>query len=179
LAAGGGRARPGEGGGRFLHSSAASLSQRAETSLRRLGVEVRTNAVVTRVTPDAVWLGSEQIRARTVLWAAGVQAASVTRTLGVPLDRSGRILVEADLSIPGHPESFAVAEGAACLHQGQAVRPGVAPVARKAGRAAAANVLRRLAGQPTLAFHYHDKGSMATIGRAAAVAVLGRVRLTG
>jgi len=97
----------------------------------------------------------------------------------VPLDRSGRILVEADLSIPGHPESFAVGDMAAFLHQGDAILPGVAPVAMQAGRAAAANVLRRLAGQPTLAFRYHDKGSMATIGRAAAVAVLGRVKLTG
>ena len=168
-----------EGGSRILHSFPASLSQRAETSLRRLGVEVRTSALVTRITPDAVWLGSEQIRARTVLWAAGVQAASLTRTLGVPLDRSGRIIVEADLSIPGHPESFAIGDVAAFLHQGEALLPGVAPVAMQAGRAAAVNVLRRLAGQPTLAFHYRDKGSMATIGRAAAVAVLGRVKLTG
>src|SRR5437667_8892934 len=92
-----------EGGARLLSAFPESLSRRAEDALRRIGVEVRTSAIVPRVTADAVWLGAEQIRARTVLWAAGVAAAPLTRTLGVPLDRSGRVLVEPDLSIPGHP----------------------------------------------------------------------------
>jgi NADH dehydrogenase len=118
-----------EGGNRVLHSFPASLSQRAETSLRRMGVEVRTSAVVTKVTPAAVWLGSKQIRARAVISAAGVRAASLTRTLGVPLDRSGRIPVEADLSIPGHPESFAVGDVVASLPQGDERLPDVVPVA--------------------------------------------------
>ena len=142
-------------------------------------MEVRTAATVTRVTADAVWLGAEQIRARTVLWAAGVAAAPLTRTLGVPLDRSGRVLVESDLSIPGHPEAFAIGDMCAFPHQTGAALPGVAPVAIQQGRAVADNAMRRLSGQPTRPFRYRDRGNMATIGRAAAVAVVGRFELSG
>jgi NADH dehydrogenase len=168
-----------EGGPRILTTFPESLSRRAEDALRRLGVEVRTQAIVTRVTADAVWLGGEQIRARTVLWAAGVAAAPLARTLGVPLDRSGRVLVAPDLSIPDHPEAFAIGDMCAFLHQTDAPLPGVAPVAIQQGRVVADNVLRRLRGQPTRPFRYRDKGNMATIGRAAAVAVLGRFELSG
>src|SRR5213594_223815 len=94
-----------EGGPRILPTFPESLSRRADDALRRIGVEVCTNAIVTRVTADAVWLGGKQIRARTVLWAAGVAAAPLAQTLGAPLDRSGRVLVEPDLSISGHPEA--------------------------------------------------------------------------
>ena len=135
--------------------------------------------IVTRVTADAVWLGGKQIRARTVLWAAGVAAAPLAQTLGAPLDRSGRVLVEPDLSIPGHPEAFAIGDMCAFLHQTGTPLPGTAPVAIQQGRAVADNVLRRLSGKPTRQFRYRDKGSMATIGRAAAVAVVGRLRLSG
>ncbi len=168
-----------EGGPRILTTFPESLSRRAEDALRRIGVEVRTKAVVTRVTTDAVWLRGEQIRARTVLWAAGVAAAPLARTLGAPLDRSGRVLVEPDLSIPGHPETFAIGDMCAFLHQTGAPLPGVAPVAIQQGRAVADNVWRRLHGQPTRSFRYRDRGSMATIGRAAAVAVVGGLRLSG
>jgi len=168
-----------EGGPRILTTFPESLSRSAEDALRRIGVEVRTKAVVTRVTTDAVWLGGEQIRARTVLWAAGVAAAPLARTLGAPLDRSGRVLVEPDLSIPGHPEAFAIGDICAFLHQTGAPLPGVAPVAIQQGRAVAENVWRRLHGQPTRPFRYRDRGSMATIGRAAAVAVVGGLRLSG
>lgn len=168
-----------EGGTRILTTFPESLSRSAEDALRRIGVEVRTKAVVTRVTTDAVWLGGEQIRARTVLWAAGVAAAPLARTLGAPLDRSGRVLVEPDLSIPGHPEAFAIGDVCAFLHQTGAPLPGVAPVAIQQGRAVADNVWRRLHGQPTRSFRYRDRGSMATIGRAAAVAVVGGLRLSG
>jgi NADH:quinone reductase (non-electrogenic) len=168
-----------EGGPRILQSFPESLAHRAEEALRRFGVEVRTNAVVTRVTPDAVWLGGEQIRARTVLWAAGVAAAPLCRTLGAPLGRAGHVLVEPDLSIPGHPEVFAVGDMCAFLHQTGAPLPGVAPVAIQQGRAAADNVLRWLGGLATRPFHYRDRGSMATIGRAAAVAMVGPLRLSG
>ena len=168
-----------EGGPRVLQSFPESLSRRAEAALRRVGVEVRCGAVVTRVTADAVWLGGEQIRARTVLWAAGVAAAPLARTLGTPLGRAGHVLVEPDLSIPGHPEVFAIGDMCAFLHQTGAPLPGVAPVAIQQGRAAADNVLRRLRGAPNLPFRYRDRGSMATIGRAAAVAVVGRFRLSG
>lgn len=168
-----------EGGPRVLASFPDPLPARAVSALTRIGVEVRTGATVTRVTPDAVWLGGEQIRARTVLWAAGVAAAPLTRTLAVPLDRAGRVLVERDLSIPGHPEAFAI--GDLCAFTGDDGRPlpGLAPVALQQGRTAARNVLHRLAGEPTEPFHYRDRGSMATIGRAAAVAVVGRLRLSG
>ncbi len=168
-----------EGGPRILTTFPESLSRRAEDALRQIGVEVRTKAVVTRVTTDAVWLRGEQIRARTVLWAAGVAAAPLARTLGAPLDRSGRVLVEPDLSIPGHPEAFAIGDICAFLHQTGAPLPGVAPVAIQQGRAVADNVWRRLHGQPTRSFRYRDRGSMATIGRAAAVAVVGGLPLSG
>ena len=168
-----------EGGARLLSAFPESLSRSAEEALRRIGVEVRTTAIVTRVTADAVWLGGEQIRARTVLWAAGVAAAPLTRTLGVPLDRSGRVLVEPDLSIPGHPEAFAIGDMCVFRHQTGAALPGVAPVAIQQGRLVADNVMRRLTGQPTQSFRYRDRGSMATIGRAAAVAVMGRIELSG
>ena len=168
-----------EGGPRVLQSFPESLSRRAEAALRRVGVEVRCGAVVTRVTADAVWLGGEQIRARTVLWAAGVAAAPLARTLGTPLGRAGHVQVEPDLSIPGHPEVFAIGDMCAFLHQTGSPLPGVAPVAIQQGRAAADNVLRRLRRAPALPFRYRDRGSMATIGRAAAVAVVGRFRLSG
>jgi len=168
-----------EGAPRILTAFPESLARAAQDALQRIGVEVRTGVTVTRVTTDAVWLGGEQIRARTVLWAAGVAAAPLARTLGTPLDRSGRVLVEPDLSIPGHPEAFAIGDVCAFLQQTGAPLPGVAPVAIQQGRAAADNVLRRVGGQPTRPFRYRDKGSMATIGRAAAVAVVGRFKLSG
>ena len=168
-----------EGSARVLGGFPEALSRRAEDALRRIGVEVRTGAIVTRVTADAVWLGGQQIRARTVLWAAGVAAAPLTRTLGVPLDRAGRVLVEPDLSIPGHPEAFAIGDLCVFPHQTGTPLPGVAPVAIQQGRRAADNVMRRLGGRPTRPFHYRDRGSMATIGRAAAVAVVGRFKLSG
>jgi NADH dehydrogenase len=168
-----------EGGPRVLPGFPEPLPGRAAAALARIGVEVRTGAMVTRVTPDAVWLGGEQIRARTVLWAAGVAAAPLTRTLGVPLDRAGRVVVERDLSIPGHPEAFAIGDVAAFLGDDGRALPGVAPVAIQQGRVVADNVLRRLDGRATAAFRYRDRGTMATIGRAAAVAVVGRLRLSG
>lgn len=168
-----------EGGLRILPSFPPGLSRSAEKALRRLGVEVRTNAMVTRVTADAVWIGGEQTRSRAVLWAAGVAASPLARTLGVPLDHAGRVPVEPDLSVPGYPEAFVIGDLCAFLHQTGAPLPGVAPVAIQQGRAAAENAWRRLEGQPTEPFRYTDKGSMATIGRAAAVAVIGDVHLSG
>jgi len=168
-----------EGGSRILSTYPENLSRRATMALERIGVEVRTEAHVTNVSPDGVWLGAEHIPARTVLWAAGVTAPAVTRTLGVSVDRAGRIIVEPDLSIPGHPEVFAVGDASSFSHQTGTPLPGVAPVALQQGRAVAANILRRMRGEPTRPFRYRDKGSMATIGRAAAVAVVGRFQLDG
>ncbi len=168
-----------EGGPRILPSFPAPLSLKAESALSKLGVEVRTGSAVTRITPDAVWVGGEQIRSRAVLWAAGVAASPLARSLGAPLDRAGRVLVEPDLSIPGHPEAFVIGDLAAFIHQTGQPLPGLAPVAIQQGRAVADNVWRRLRGEPTRPFHYFDKGNMAAIGRAKAVAVMGRLRLWG
>ena len=168
-----------EAGERLLSSFPPGLSRSTEKALNRLGVEVRTGALVTRLTADAVWIGGEQIRSRAVLWAAGVAAAPLARSLGVPLDRAGRVVVEPDLSLPGHPEVSVIGDLCAFPHQTGTPLPGLAPVAVQAGRAAAENIRRGLAGEPTVAFRYRDRGSMATIGRAAAVAVIGDVHLSG
>ncbi len=168
-----------EGGPRLLPTFSESLSRRAEAQLRQLGAEVRTGAMVTRVSPDAVWVGGEQIRSRAILWAAGVAASPLGRALGLPIDRAGRVLVEPDLSVPGCPEAFVIGDLAAFIHQTNTPLPGVAPVAIQQGRAAADNVWRRLSGQRTQQFHYIDKGMMATIGRAAAVAEIRGLKLSG
>src|SRR6185436_12293372 len=166
-------------GARVLAAFPESLSGRAQAALERRGVEVRTRATVTRVTADAVWLGGEQIRARTVLWAAGVAAAPLARTLGVELDRSGCVSLEPDLSLPGHPEVFVIGDMSLCPDEKGVPLPGLAPVAIQQGRHAVDNVLRRLRGRPTRPFRYRDRGTMATIGRAKAVAVVGGVKLSG
>jgi NADH dehydrogenase len=168
-----------EAGPRILASFPASLAARAAAALARIGVEVRTGTPVTRVTPDAVWLGGEQIRARTVLWAAGVAASPLARALGVPLDRAGRVIVKPDLSLPGHDLVFVIGDMAAFRGPDGQALPGLAPVAIQQGQAVARTILRRLAGEPARPFQYRDKGSMATIGRAAAVAVIGRLQLSG
>jgi NADH:ubiquinone reductase (H+-translocating) len=168
-----------EGGPRVLPSFDEALSARATKALARLGVEVRSGATVTNVTSDAVWVGGDQIRCRTVLWAAGVEASPLARSLGVPLDRAGRVPVEPDLSVPGHPDAFVVGDLGVFVHQTGTPLPGVAPVAMQQGRLAADNVWRRVVGAPTRPFRYRDKGQMATIGRAAAVAQVGPFRLSG
>ena len=168
-----------EAGPRVLPSFPEALSRKAEAQLRRLGVEVRTGAPVTNVSPDAVWVGGEQIRSRAIVWAAGVAASPLGRSLGVKLDRAGRVLVEADLSLPGYPEAFVIGDLAAFVLQGGQPLPGLAPVAIQQGRAAAQNVWRRLTDRPTERFSYRDKGSIATIGRASAVAVIRGLHLSG
>jgi NADH:quinone reductase (non-electrogenic) len=168
-----------EAGPRVLPPFPEPLSSKAEASLRRLGVEVRCGSAVTNVDPEGVRLGDQVIAARTVLWAAGVAASPLARTLGVPLDRAGRVLVNPDLSVPGHPEAFVVGDLAAFLHQTGSPLPGVAPVAIQQGRHAARNVVLAVAGRATEPFRYADKGNLATIGKAAAVADFGFVRISG
>jgi NADH:ubiquinone reductase (H+-translocating) len=163
-----------EGVGRVLPPYPPTLSEKAASQLRGLGVEVMTNAIVTNVSDHGVRVGETTIPTRTVLWAAGVQASPLARTLGVPLDRAGRVLVEPDLSVPGHPEVFVIGDLASVPNV-----PGVAPAAIQEGTHTAKNIERMIAGQPSLPFHYHDKGSLATIGRAAGVADFGRVKLSG
>ena len=167
-----------EGGPRILPSFPDALSAKAAASLRALGVEVRTEATVTRVEEDAVWIGDERIAARTVFWAAGNVASPIARTLDVPLDRMGRVPASPDLSIPGHPEVFVIGDVASVVCDSKPV-PGVAQGAIQMGRVAAQNILRTIRGEPRIAFHYRNKGDLATIGRHHAVADLGRVRLSG
>jgi NADH dehydrogenase len=168
-----------EAGPRVLPSYTAKSSGHAESELRRRGVEVRTGAAVTGVDAEGVSVGAERIEAATVLWAAGVAASPIAAFLGVPLDKSGRVVVEPDLSIPGHPEIFVVGDLALYLHQGGQPLPGLSPVAMQQGRHAARAILRRLQGQPAEPFHYVDKGMMAVIGRSAAVAEIAGIRLWG
>ncbi|MBL9002659.1 MAG: NAD(P)/FAD-dependent oxidoreductase [Myxococcales bacterium] len=168
-----------EGGERILTSFPEKLSKRATRDLAGLGVEVRAGTRVTRIDETGVFLGDQHIPSATVLWAAGVRASDLTRGLGVPLDRTGRVLVQADLTLPNHPSVFAVGDMTSFLHQGGSPLPGTSPVAMQQARHVAHNVMASLRGQPMLPFQYVDKGSMATIGRAAAVAQLGSLKLGG
>lgn len=163
---------------RLLGAMSPESSAAARRQLERLGVEVRLGQAVTAIDADGVSLGDRRLSARTVLWAAGVAASKLGRTLGVPLDRAGRVRVSADLSIPGAPEVFVAGDLAALEQDGKPV-PGVAPAAIQEGRHAARNALAAIRGRPREPFYYRDKGTLATIGRAAAVADLGRAHLSG
>jgi NADH dehydrogenase len=171
-----------EGQDRVLPGFDPSLSPKAQRQLDRLGVETLLGVRVTDIDDEGVTLqrpaGSERIPARTAMWAAGVKASPLARTLGVPLDRAGRVVVNPDLSVPGHEEIFVVGDLAAVEDDGKPV-PGLAPAAIQGGRQTAANIVRRLRGDPTRPFRYRDKGSLATIGRAAAVGSLGKLKLSG
>ncbi|HEX2190644.1 MAG TPA: NAD(P)/FAD-dependent oxidoreductase [Longimicrobiaceae bacterium] len=168
-----------EGGPRLLSAYGEDLSGRALEQLRALGVEVRLDSIVTRIELGSVYVGEERIPAYPVVWAAGVAASPLGRRLGVPTDRMGRVEVLPDLSIPGHPEVFVIGDMASFPHQTGKPLPGVAQVALQGGRTAAGNVLRTMRGEPRARFRYRDKGSMATIGRAKAIAQIGRVKLSG
>jgi len=168
-----------EAGSRVLSGFAESLSAAAARHLARLGVEVRTATAVTCITPGLVEASPTKIAAETVLWAAGVSASPLAQTLGVPLDRAGRVVVEPDLSVPGRPEVFVIGDLAAFLHQGGQPLPGMAPVAIQMGRHAACNILRAARGDSTRPFRYRNRGMMATIGRHAAVVEIGAFRIDG
>ena len=167
-----------EAGPTILQTFPEKLRDAARASLVRLGIEVREGVAVTGVDSHGVMIGSERVDAGTVLWAAGVAASSLVKTLGVPLDRAGRVIVEPDLSIPGHPEVFVVGDAAAAMQDGKLL-PGVAQTAMQGARHAAKNILRRLRGQPTTQFVYRDLGSMAIVGRRAAISDLGWIKLSG
>jgi NADH dehydrogenase len=168
-----------EAGPRILPTFPPELSAKAQAALEKLGVEVRTGSAVTGIGPGYVAIGGQRLEAATIIWSAGVAAAPLARSLGAPLDRAGRVLVEPDLSVPGHPEIFVAGDLAAFLHQTGRPLPGVAQVAIQQGRHAAQNILRMRSGRPTLPFHYRDPGNLAVLGRAAAIADLGRIRLSG
>ena len=164
---------------RVLTSFSDDLSERARRDLAEIGVEVRTNAKVDQIDTEGVTIGSERLPARTVFWAAGVQAERLTMTPPPAIDRASRIKVNTDCSLPGHPNVFVVGDMAAIeMASGQLV-PGVAPAAIQAGEHAARMVMADLVGDPRRPFIYNDKGTLATIGKSRAVGQIGRVTLTG
>jgi NADH dehydrogenase len=168
-----------EGGPRVLPAYPEDLSRSAEEQLRNLGVEVRTSALVSGVEADAVHVGDTVIPATVILWAAGVAASPLGKRLGAATDRAGRVLVEPDLSIPGHREVFVIGDLASLKDEHGRMLPGVAPVAIQQGKAAAKNIGRDLKGKPRVRFHYFDKGSLATIGRSAGIAQFGKIHISG
>jgi len=167
-----------EAGDRVLPSFPATLSDRAKGDLESLGVEVRLNSLVTAVEKERVRIGDEVIPTRTVFWAAGNVVSPLTKLLGAPLDRAGRVMVEADLTVPAHPEVFVIGDAASVVCDGRAV-PGVAPAAMQQGKSAGRNIARTLAGEPRAPFRYLNKGDLATIGRRRAVADFGRFQFAG
>jgi NADH dehydrogenase len=168
-----------EGRDRVLPPYPPKLSESAKHQLEALGVEVMTNATVTNVDAHEVCIGETVIPTRTVLWAAGVQASPLARSLGVPLDRAGRVPVNGDLSVPGHVEVFVIGDLAALTQSNGTLVPGVAPAAIQEGIFIGEQIDRIARGQPRRTFKYKDKGSLATIGRAAAVADFGKFTLSG
>jgi NADH dehydrogenase len=167
-----------EGMERVLPAYPPDLSERARVQLERLGVTVWLGRRVTGIDERGVQLAGDRVEASTVIWCAGVAASPIGATLGVPLDRAGRVIVEPDLSVPGHPEVQVVGD-LALLASHQPPVPGVAPAAKQMGRHAARNILDSLAGRPPRPFRYRDYGQLATIGRSAAVAMFGGVHIWG
>ncbi len=176
-----------EGADRVLPTYPPELSEAARKMLVKLGVRVRTGTTVTEIGPESVTLRegerSKVVPTRTVLWAAGIKASPLGKILGekagAPLDKAGRVVVEPDLTVPGHPEIFVIGDLANFSHQTGKPLPGVAQVAMQGGSYAARRIERRLRGRTLEPFHYVNKGEMATIGRAAAVADLKGLRFSG
>ncbi len=168
-----------EAGPRILPSFSADLADKAAHDLAALGVQVRTSSPVTDIDSKGVQIGDERLEASTILWAAGVEASPIGRSMGVETDRLGRIVVEADLSIKNHPEVFAAGDLANFSHGRTTPLPGLAPVALQQGRFIARNILRETAGKARRDFRYLDKGQMATIGRSNAIIELGSLRFKG
>jgi NADH dehydrogenase len=169
-----------EGSNRVLSAFPENLSRSAEDQLKHLGVEVKTEAMVADITTNGVSLKDGSfIPAETVFWCAGVKATEITSTLGVPLDRADRVIVEKDLSIPGYKNTFAIGDAVSFTHQTGYALPGVAPVAMQEGECVAKSIKNLVAGKESLEFHYFDKGSLATIGRSKGIADLKGLQLTG
>jgi NADH:ubiquinone reductase (H+-translocating) len=168
-----------EGAPRVLPAMAPESSGSARKQLEDLGVEVITSAMVSAIDEFGVTYAGGHIRARTVIWAAGVAASPIGKTLGVPLDRAGRVIVNDDLSVPGAPNVFVIGDLASTKQPNGKPVPGLAPAAMQMGRHVARNVTRAVRGQSSEPFRYVDKGTLATIGRGAAVAELGKLRLGG
>ena len=171
-----------EAGPRILSTFPEELSRKAQRQLEQLGVQVHAGHAVTRIDGEGLTVGNapdeQRIAARTVLWAAGVAASTLARSLGVPLDRAGRVAVDPDLSVPGHPRIFVAGDLASIGSDGKPV-PGVAPAAKQMGKHAARSIRARLAGRPAAPFRYRDFGNLATIGRRAAIVDLRGFRFSG
>jgi NADH dehydrogenase len=171
-----------EGSDRVLGTYPADLSEKARVQLTRLGVDVRTGSRVTGIDAGGVTYadaqGEQRLSTATVIWSAGVAASPLGKTLGAELDRAGRVVVQPDLSIAGHPEVFVIGDLAAAQSNGQQV-PGVSPAAKQMGALAARNIQSLIGQRPTGAFRYKDMGSLATIGRKAAVVMIGRFKFSG
>jgi NADH dehydrogenase len=163
-----------EGANRILGAYPPDLSMKAQLQLERLGVTTWVGRMVTNVDAEGVSLGNDRISAKTVVWAAGVAASPLVRSLDVPLDRAGRVKVEPDLSVPGHSEIFVIGDLASL----EGV-PGIAPAAKQMGRLTAQNIKRLMQRKKTVPFRYRDWGQLATIGRNSAVAVIGKLKLSG
>jgi len=168
-----------EAGPSILPSFPESLRASARRALRRLGVEVWEQAKVTALERHRLAVGDTHLEAHTIIWAAGVAGSPLGASLGVPVDRVGRVIVEEDLSVPGHPDIYVVGDLAGFTHQGGRQLPGVAQVAKQQGTHASRNLVRRIGQRSTTAFRYRDPGNMATVGRAHAVADFGWARVSG
>lgn len=168
-----------EAGSRLLPAMPEKLSQNAKQSLEKLGVEIRLSSPVTDIQEDHVMIGEEKIDTRTVIWAAGVAASPLTKQIGAALDQAGRIEVNPDLTVPGNENIFAIGDLAYVEQKNGLPVPGLAPAAIREGRLAAKNIVRKITNQKTLSFVYFDKGSMATIGKASAVAEVGPMKFSG
>jgi NADH dehydrogenase len=170
-----------EGGPHVLPAYPEDLSRSALEQLQRLGVEVLTSTMVTKIEPGIIYMGDTRMDAAVILWAAGVAASPLGKKLGVPIDRAGRVLVNPDLSLPNHPEVFVIGDLAALKDASGKLLPGVAPVAILEGRYVAKLIKKEIGGSfdSRPAFHYFDKGSLATIGRSAAIAKFGKIHISG
>ena len=168
-----------EAGPTILSTFPDKLRAAARQSLSKLGVEVREGVAVSRIEDGAVWLGDERVEAGTIVWAAGVAASPLGRKLGVPVDRAGRVVVQPDLSVPGHPEVFVVGDLALFKDADGRQLPGVAQVAMQQAACAARNIVGAIEGRLSAHFRYADYGSLATIGRNSAIADFGWLRLSG
>ncbi len=171
-----------EAGPRILPTYPEAQSKRAQKALNHLGVEVRTSAAVENITSEGVFIGGKLLPAKTVIWTAGVAASPAGSWLGAEVDRAGRVKVGADLSLPGHPNVFVIGDTASVMQDGKLL-PGVAPVAMQEGRYVASLIAQKVAGKDgnndVPPFHYHDKGSLATVGRSFGIVDIGRFRLSG
>jgi NADH dehydrogenase len=168
-----------EGAPRLLSAYPEELSQIAKDNLEKMGVKVITHTHVTNITKDGIYIGEDFIPTKHVIWAAGNQASPLLKTLHAEQDRAGRVIVGGDLTIPGHPEIFIIGDAAKALDEEGIPLPGLAPVAIQQGIYAAKVIEGKIPPSKRKPFRYKDKGSMATIGKAKAVAVIGKRRLSG